>query len=178
VACDRPVCWEVFKWQDDLHRGAAGRQHSEGGRWTQSFLFLLFSADELGITDPGNWYRYFSAAATAYYAASGRVRFPVLPLTHKADQMARRIGETAKLLRGPACELNAAGRGWIWANALNLVELAAWSRSYPAARAAAEVAMRGAVFGITEAGHATDPSATWRDPSSSRAFGTVFSQSN
>ena len=121
-----------------LHRAGALKT---GPFANPSIFYLLFSTTDFGATDPGDYYRFFAAATAAWYAASRQSRVPVMPPSPSVGQMAQSVVDIARQMADKSVELTPAYRGWLWANALNLP-------------------LRGAVFGLHEAGEEANPAWT------------------
>jgi len=121
-----------------LHRDGALKT---GPFANPSIFYVLFSTTDFGATDPGDYYRFFAAAAAVWYAASNQTRVPVLPPSHAAEQMAQSFVDIVRQMVDRSLELTPAYRGWLWANAMRLP-------------------LRGARFGLREAGEEPDPAWT------------------
>ncbi len=156
------ICWRLVnrtrgEYQDGKLTSIAAVLHRNGilksGAFANpSIFYVLFSAGEFGSGDAGAWYRYFVAAAAAYYAASGQARVPMLPLSPAAEHTARLLVDISRQMIDPKLELTPAYRGWLWANAWMFFENAAYGRANAGGRPDALPSLRGACFGIQQAG--------------------------
>jgi hypothetical protein len=141
---------------------------------TSSIFYLLFSAAEFGPADPGDTYRFFASAAVAWYTASRQTRVPILPPSGVAGGMPQSLVDISQQMMDPALELAPAYRGWLWANAANFLEGATYSRNQAAARAVALAGLRGAGFGLREAGEPLNSIWRWHVPLAGAQLDTPF----
>ncbi len=125
-----------------LHRDGTLRTGPFAG---PSIFYVLFSSSEFAGADPGDYYRFFAAATVAWYAAAKQARVPAVAATRSAEQIAQSIVDRARRMAEGSQEQTPAYRGWLWANALRL--------------GSCGVCLRGAVFGLREAG--AEPNAGW-----------------
>jgi len=125
-----------------------------------SIFHALFAASELGASDAGFWYRYYACAAAACYAANAQTRMPQLAPTPDAEQAAWGIVAVGRRLRCASVESTPGYRGWLWVNAWVFVETATYSRNRQAAHAESVNSLRGACFGLSQAG--STPNSAWR----------------
>ena len=115
-----------------------------------SIFYALFSAKEFGTGDPGDYYRFFAAAAVAWYAAAGQSRIPIVPPTEAAREFAQSMVDAARQLQDSSVELSPSYRGWLWANSIGWI--------------AGASSQAGASFGLREASTPESPAWRWQVP--------------
>lgn len=146
------IRWEVQDrsrgtYTDGEHLFTAAVTHpagvlSSGPLHPPSIFYLLFTAPEFGVDDPGDWYRFFAAAAAVSFAAGKRM----LSAGPPPDAAMHLPGA----ILASASDADPVRFGWKWANALALAEPVIWAR--PKKREPSEAYRRGALFGAQEAG--------------------------
>jgi hypothetical protein len=164
----------AIRWEN--HNRARGEYFDGAKNWTAatihrqglvrpnalappSLFYLLFSARSFGVSDPGDWYRFFAIAAIATYTASRATVVPTAPTAEFApaaqrlDSIAAAIGEANSGDAPPH-------RAMLWANAWTFHEWGAWGRTQDTADAAAQLAQRAVQFGLG----ATPPPWQWFVP--------------
>ncbi|HKE25424.1 MAG TPA: hypothetical protein VKB88_23860 [Bryobacteraceae bacterium] len=128
-----------------------------GGMLYPSIFYLLFSAAELGTSDPGDWYRLFAAASLAWYTGSLRVDAGGAADTSIAANIELLL---ASRMMDTSVPSTPEYRSWAWLNALGFLEQAVYGRSQKRVAAAARVDLGGAVLGLSEL--ARNPGEKWR----------------
>jgi hypothetical protein len=157
------IRWEVVdrsrgQYTDGVHSFTAEVKHRAGVLGPSplqppSIFYLLFAATELGMADPGDWYRFFAGATVACFAARKRIVPREAP------------GAIVTFARSIADEADPAHFGWAWANAIALFETAICARSERRAKEVSEAYRRGAAFGLEEAGSLALDSWKWNTQS-------------
>jgi len=138
-----------------------------GARGQPSIFYRLFSADEFGQMDEGDWYHFFLEAAAAYYGATGRADpgGPGLGPDYY-HVVGNAVDDTMRQMQDPSLEDSDAYRGWRWANALSYLEEAYYGTDYQGTQAEASREARdhrrGAIFGLQLAG--VEPEWPWYVP--------------
>lgn len=132
------------------------------GSWGQpSVFYLIFSPDELGTEDEGDWYHYFLEATVAYYTASGRFSadVPEFGLSY-SNALGRIVEDTIQQLYDPDIPESDPYRAWRWANALSFLEQAEYDTDYDGTKEEAgresRIHMRGAIMGLELAGYSPE----------------------
>jgi hypothetical protein len=125
-----------------------------------SIFHQIFSAAEFGAADSGDWYRFFAAAAAAYYCAAGQTRAVSTPASESQAAWANNVSEVAAGFADSGRGRSPAYRAWLWTNAWTALEYATYGRG-AAMHDRSLASMRGALFGISEAGGS--PDAEWRE---------------
>jgi hypothetical protein len=112
-----------------------------------SIFYLLFSARAFGVSDPGDWYRYFAIAAIAAYTASRATVMPTAPGpefargAHRLDTIAAAISKSNPGEDPPHCAM-------LWANTWTFHEWGTWGRTQDTADAAILLAQRAMQAGL------------------------------
>ncbi len=181
----KAIRWEladraVPAYYDGQARITALRSHQGGllradALAPPSIFYLLFSPRELAASDPGDWYRYFAAAAIACYtsqsltlgAAAGSAGSP-------AEIVALRVLEAARSIRDESVENTPAYRGWVWSNALFFDEGATWARSRTRIRDAGRAMLKGTLFGLAAAIQPVDTRWRWHVPAAAGGAAEVL----
>ncbi len=161
-----------------VHR--AGRlRYRKAGVDTVSIFYLLFSADEFGTDDPGDWYHFFVTATMASLTGGGsgggrgRSRDSVdaedrgggrVSTVAYQTLLADRMAELERQMTDPALASVPSYRGWVRANAISFLEGGFYGKDYSADQSdvarESRVHLKGAVFGLRTVGAAPGP--TWR----------------
>ena len=130
-----------------------------------SIFYVLFSADELGTEDPGDWYHHFAIAVTSHYAATGEMSFdtpattsywrPTTTAGRYTGSVVERIVDDFRARTGVSFfdpKQQAAHNAWTWANAVSFLEGAHYGGPQSEVERETLVHRRAAAFGLREAG--------------------------
>jgi hypothetical protein len=94
----------------------------------KSVFYAIFSADQFGISDEGDWYHYYLTAAATYYAASSKLSYrqPKQGAEDYTSYIGKTVSKVAGIMKDKSIRDSAAYRGWRFANALSFLEGAAY----------------------------------------------------
>jgi hypothetical protein len=127
----------------------------------------MFSADDLGAKDEGDWYHYYLNAAASYYAATGQIDFDNVGGFNPFDY--RRVVDSAidgamNQMTVEAVTNPAAHAGWRYANALSYLEGAKYGADHGGTQdevtRETNIHRQGALLGLQLAG--IEPESSWR----------------
>lgn len=144
-----------------IHRKGVLRPRAK--KQGKSIFYVLFSANEIGTDDPGDWYHYFVNATVAAYSTADEVGSASSSgslLPNYVDELNSIVNWTSKKMKDSSLNSTNAYKGWLWANALSFLEGAHYGGSQMEVGRESQVHRAGAIFGILRAGGSVDKS--WR----------------
>ena len=179
------ITWDRIKGSNDYTDGRrtftakvvhpAGRltRPDDDGNEVESIFYVLFSADELGRHDTGDWYHYFVTATMAAFGAAGELtgrgsggsrdsaedRNPKAALEGIVYPLfvADRVYDLERQM--DSGHTGAAHRGWVLANVLSFLEGAHYGETQQEVDRESRSHLGGAVAGLARAG--ARPSTAW-----------------
>ncbi len=171
------IYWQRVRGHDDLYTDGVNEYQippvtdenkdivqPEGFRKPSAF-YLMFSADEFGTDDPGDWYHYYVMATAAYYGASGRATlgdsdrgiFDLNYVDIVGDEVENLV---VQMQQRSGIESSNAYDGWLWANSLSFLEGGVYGSDQSSVNQETQVHIQGALYGLSLAG--TSPSDGWQ----------------
>jgi hypothetical protein len=165
--------------------------HPDGGlTWTNpdgrdvvSIFYLLFSADELGRHDPGDWYHYFVTATMTATGAAGELSEPSGGARDSVDAeggdrgpmvelekivypllVADRVLDLERQMSPATATRSGALRGWVLANVLSFLEGGHYGTAQDEVERESQFHRRGALLGLERAGARPDRTFLWYVP--------------
>jgi hypothetical protein len=163
---------------------SAGRlRYHRGQREVVSIFYLLFSADEFGTDDAGDWYHYFVTATMAALASTGTLGPTAGRGRNREDAdsaedarggrvgtamyqglLGDRVADLEKQMTDPALAAVPGYRGWVLANVLSFLEGGHYGADFATGQSdvirESGVHLRGAAFGLRTIGGS--PGQAWR----------------
>jgi hypothetical protein len=136
------------------------RPNNEG----KSIFYVLFSANELGKDDPGDWYHYFVVALVAAYSTADEIGSASISVGFETQVLHDNVVYVSEQMKDASVTLTNEYKGWLWANALSFLEGAHYGESMDDVKRESAVHLSGTVFGILQAGGSIDRSWQWRVP--------------
>jgi hypothetical protein len=147
-------------------------------RTLPSIYYILFSAEELGTDDPGDWYHYFVPAMFTAFDATGAFASPKTGAVRRDPE--RKIIDVSSadyqaILTDHLAEMEAemqqgnmlglpGYRGWLIANAVSFLEGAYYGKNQAEVDRESRLHIQGAFAGLRAAGVKPNPGWVWHVP--------------